>query len=117
MNCRYCGKETNKEYCCFECRKAYLDYYDDEDKFKDRRKSLYIAALIVSIPMIVLFIGAGVTILLMLFGLITYTHPFPSQELKKKAVLKDAIRRVQTNGVIVFLAGIPFLILTYTPFF
>ena len=37
MKCRYCGKETNKDYCSFDCRKAYLDYSDEEDKYKERR--------------------------------------------------------------------------------
>ena len=117
MKCRYCGTETNKEYCGFDCRKAYLDYSDEEDKYKGRRKPLLIASVIASIPLIILFCGAGVTVMFLLLGIVLITHPFISSELKKRTTLKDAINRMKTNGVILILIGLPFLFLTYTPFF
>jgi hypothetical protein len=52
-----------------------------------------------------------------LLGLVMYEHPFPSAKLRKKTSIKDAVYRMKTNGILVFLAGLPFLFLTYTPFF
>ena len=117
MKCRYCGKETNKEYCSFECRKAFFDHFDDEDKYRARRKPLLIGSFLVSIPFIVLFCGAGVTLLFELLGIVIITHPFPSAELRKKSTPKDAVNRMITNGVILMIIGLPFLFLTYMPFF
>jgi len=117
MKCRWCGKEISKEYCDFDCRKAYFDHNDDEDKFKQSRKAKLIASVIVSIPLMVLFCGAGVTVMFFLLGFIIYTNPFPSAEMKKKMPLKAAVGKVKTNGVILILIGLPFLALTYTPFF
>ena len=117
MICKWCGKETNKEYCDFNCRKAYFDHNDDEDKFKASRKSKLVASVIVSIPLMILFGGAGLTVMFFLLGLVLSNNPFPSAEMKKKMPLKAAVGRVKTNGVILILIGLPFLALTYTPFF
>ncbi len=117
MRCRYCGKETNKEYCSFECRKAFFDHFDDEDKYKSRRKPLLIGSIIISIPFIVLFCGAGVTLMFTLMGITVITHPFPSSDLMKRTTPKDAIRRTIINGAVLIVIGLPFLLLTYTPFF
>ena len=118
MRCKWCGKEIgDKDYCDFDCRKAFFDHFDDEDKYKDRKKPMLIACVLVSIPFIVLFCGAGVTIMLFLLGLVMYSHPFPSAELRKKTTVKDAVYRMKTNGILVILVGLPFLFLTYTPFF
>ena len=118
MRCKWCGKEIgDKDYCDFDCRKAFFDHFDDEDKYKDRKKPMLIACVLVSIPFIVLFCGAGVTIMFSLLGLVMYSHPFPSAELRKKTTVKDAVYRMKTNGILVILVGLPFLFLTYTPFF
>ena len=118
MRCKWCGKETgDKDYCDFNCRKAFFDLLDDEDKYRGRRKPMLIASIVVSIPFIILLCGAGVTIMFFLLGTVMYTHPFPSAELRKKTTTKDAVYRMKTNGLLVFLAGLPFLFLTYTPFF
>ena len=117
MKCKWCGKETDKDFCGFECRKAFFDHLDDEDKYKDRTKPMIIGSVIVSIPFIILFCGAGVTLMFILLGLVICTHPFPSLEIRKKISAKDAVNRVKTNGIILMLVGLPFLLLTYTPFF
>ena len=114
MKCRYCWKETNKEYCDFKCRKAYLDYSDDEDKTAAHKKPLLIMSVIVSIPFIVLFYGAGVTVMCTLVGLTLITHPFSSPEVKKKMSPRDAIARMRAFGVVIIVIGIPFLLLTGT---
>jgi len=115
MKCKYCGKETNKEYCDFDCRKKYLDYFDEEDKYRSRRKPLMIIALIVSIPFIIIFYGLGVTIMFALQGLILITHPFATVEMKKKMTPKSAKTRMQLIGLALILIGIPFLILIHIP--
>ena len=117
MKCKYCGKETAKDFCSFECRKAFLDHFDEEDKFKARRRPLIIASIAVSIPFIILFCGAGVTLMFALLGLVIITHPYPSSGLRKKFTPKKAVKLMTTNGVILILIGLPFLLLTYTPFF
>ena len=114
MVCRYCGKETNKDYCSFKCRKAYLDYYDEEDKFKGRRKTLILISIAVSIPFIVLFMGAGITMMFVLIGSVVITHPFTSQELRKKLTVKEAKKRMMMNGAILIIIGLPFLLLTHS---
>ena len=114
MKCRYCWKETEREYCSFECRKAYLDYGDDVDKTASHRKSLIIASVLISVPFMVLFYGAGVTVMCILIGLTLITHPFPSSEMMKKMPPKDAIARIRTNGIIIIIIGLPFLLLTGT---
>ena len=114
MRCRYCWKETNKEYCDFECRKAYLDYSDDEDKTGEHKKPLLIMSVIVSIPFMILFYGAGVTLMCALVGLTLITHPFPSTDMKKRMSPKDAKARVRMNGIIIIIIGLPFLLLTGT---
>lgn len=117
MKCKWCGKEISKDYCNFDCRKAFFDHYDDDDKFRARRKPVLIACVLVSIPFIVLFVGAGITIMFLLLGLTTICHPFPSAKLKKKMPLKNAVNRIKVNGIMLILIGLPFLALTFTPFF
>ena len=114
MKCKWCNKETEKEYCSFECRKAFFDHYDEEDKFKGRRKTLILISIAVSIPFIVLFMGAGITMMFVLIGFVVITHPFTSQELRKKLTLKEAKKRVMMNGVILIIIGLPFLLLTHS---
>ena len=114
MKCKYCGKETNKEYCDFDCRKAYLDYSDDEDKYAEHKKPFIILSVLVSIPVMVLFYGAGVTVMCTLIGLVLITHPFSSKELKKKVYPKAIKDRIRINGLIIILIGLPFLLLTGT---
>ena len=118
MRCKWCGKEiSGKDYCNFDCRKAFFDHFDEEDKYRQRKKPLLIACVLVSIPFIIMFCGAGVTIMLFLLGTVMYTHPFPSTKLRKSTSTKDAVNRMKTNGILTFLAGLPFLLFTYTPFF
>lgn len=118
MRCKWCGKETgDKEYCNFECRKAFFDHFDEVDRFKDRRTPMLIACVLISIPLIILFCGAGVTVMFFLVGMVIYTHPFPSAKLRKKLTAEAAVGRVKTNGILLMLIGLPFLFLTYTPFF
>ena len=114
MKCRYCWKETEKEYCSFECRKAYLDYFDNKDKTGEHKRPLIIFSVLISIPFMILFYGAGVTLMCTLIGLILITHPFAFSDMKKKISPKDAIARVRMNGVIIIIVGIPFLLLTGT---
>ncbi len=116
MKCKWCNKEAEKEYCSFECRKAFFDHYDEEDKYKSRRKPMLIASVLVSIPFMILFVGAGISVMFLLLGLTVYNHPFPSAELKKKMSLKSAVNRVKIKGIILILIGLPFLALTSTPF-
>ena len=117
MRCRYCGKEIDKEYCDFKCRKAFLDFWDNEDKYRGRRKPLIIGAFVISIPLIILFGGGGATALFFMLGLIVMTHPYPSSKLKKNVPVRGAVLRVRINGLILMLIGLPFLFLIYTPFF
>ena len=117
MKCRYCGKDTAKDYCSFECRKAYLDHFDEEDKYKERRKPLIIGSVVISIPFIILFCGAGVTLMGFLVGTVIFTHPFPPEAIKEKTTVKNAIIIMKLIGVAVIIVGIPFFLLTYTPFF
>ena len=114
MKCKYCWKETDKEYCDFDCRKAYLDYSDDFDKTGAHKNPLIVMSIIVSIPFMILFYGAGVTLMCTLIGLILITHPFAFSDMKKKISPKDAIARVRMNGIIIIIVGIPFLLLTGT---
>ena len=114
MKCRYCWKETDKEYCDFECRKAYLDYSDEADKTAAHKKPLLILSVIISVPFIILFYGAGVTVMCTLIGLTLITHPFSSPGVKKKMSPKDVRTRVRMNGIIMILIGLPFLLLTGT---
>ena len=114
MNCKYCGKESKKEYCDFDCRKAYLDYSDEEDKYAERKKPLIIASVVVSIPFMILFYGAGVTVMCTLIGLVLITHPFSSKEMRKRVYPKAVKSRIRLNGIIIILIGLPFLLLTGT---
>ena len=114
MKCRYCGKEIDKEYCGFECRKAYLDYSDDIDKFAEKKKPMLIASVLISVPVMILFFGAGVTLMFALLGLTLITHPYPSDKTKKKLYPKDAMKLMRTIGVILIIIGLPFLLLTGT---
>ena len=89
MQCKWCVKEIgDKDFCNFEGRKAFFDHLDEVDRFKDRRKPMFVACVLVSIPFIVLFCGAGITIMFFLLGMVLYTHPFPSAEQKKKMTLQ-----------------------------
>jgi len=115
MRCKYCWKDTDdKEYCSFECRKAYLDFSDNEDRTGARKKPLLIASVLVSIPFIILFYGAGVTLMCTLIGITLITHPFPSQEVRKNLPPKDAQGAVVKNGIMFIIIGLPFLLLTGT---
>ena len=114
MNCKYCGKESSKEYCDFECRKAYLDYSDDFDKTGAHKNPLIVMSIIVSIPFMILFYGAGVTVMCTLVGLTLITHPFVSAEAKKKMSPKDTKAKMRALGLIIIIVGIPFLLLTGT---
>ena len=116
MKCKYCGKETNKEYCDFDCRKSYLDYFDEEDKYKSRRRPLMIAAIVISIPFIIIFYGLGVTIMCILEGLILITHPFATAKMKAKAMTPKSVKNtMQLIGLALMLIGIPFLLLINMP--
>ena len=117
MECRYCGKESDKDFCCFECRKAFLDYFDDEDKYRGRRKTMLIASVIVSIPFILLFFGAGITLMFFLLGTTLVRCPYTKAETKKRLTVKRAKEKMITNGIILIIIGLPFLLLTRTFFF
>ena len=115
MNCRYCGKETNKEYCDFDCRKKFLDYFDEEDKYRSRRVPLMVIALFLSVPFIIFFYGFGITVMFVLEGLIIMTHPFATTEMKKKMTPKAAKGSMQMIGLALIIIGIPFLLLMHIP--
>ena len=115
MKCKYCGKETNKEYCDFECRKRFLDYFDEEDKYRSRRVPLMVVALALSVPFIIFFYGLGITVMFVLQGLIIITHPFATVDMKKKMTPKAAKGRMQMIGLALIIIGIPFLILAHFP--
>ena len=117
MKCRYCGKETAKEYCSFECRKAYLDLFDEEDKAGDSRRPFIIGSILISIPVIVLFGGPGVTLMCALVGLTLLTHPFPDKVLKEKIAIKKAVTQIKVIGVLIIVIGIPFVFFYWMPFF
>ena len=118
MNCRYCGKETaDKDYCSFECRKAYLDLYDDRDKNHEYKKPLIILAFVISVPVFVLFGGPGVTLLCLIIGATIITHPFPSKKMKEKMTVKKAVHMMKITGVVIILIGLPFVFFYWTPFF
>ena len=114
MKCRYCWKETNKEYCDFNCRKAYLDYSDEKDKVSEHQKPLIILSAVFSIPFIVLFYGLGVTVFCTLLGLVLITHPFTFASRRKKISPKQAKTRVMILGIVIIVVGLPFLLLTGT---
>lgn len=111
MKCGFCGKETNKEYCSFECKKGYLDYFDEEDKFKSHRKPTMIASVVISIPLIVLFLGLGVTVMTSLLGITLIRYPFALDGMKKKMPPKKAKQTMQLMGVLLIIIGLPFLLL------
>ena len=117
MKCRYCGKESSKQYCSFECRKAYLDLFDDEDKTGDSRRPFIIGSILISIPVIVLFGGPGVTLMCALVGLTLITHPFPDKVLMEKTVIKKAVTQIKVIGVLIIAIGIPFAFFYWMPFF
>ena len=114
MKCKYCWKETDKEYCDFDCRKAYLDYNDDIDKSAEHQKPLLIMSVIISAPFIVLFYGLGVTVMCALIGLTLITHPFIPSDKRKRMSPKDAKTRMTVIGILIIVIGIPFLLLTGT---
>ena len=115
MNCKYCGAETSKEYCCFECRKKYLDYYDEEDKTRARVRPLLIMSAIVSIPFIIFFYGLGATIMFVLLGLTIITHPFGTENMKRNMTPKARKSRMITIGLALIVIGLPFLLLIHIP--
>ena len=117
MKCRYCGKETAKEYCSFECRKAYLDLFDEEDKAGDSRRPFIIGSILVSIPVIILFGGPGITLLCALIGLTLFTHPFPDRLLKEKTAIKKGVTQIKVLAVLIIAIGIPFAFFYWMPFF
>ena len=117
MKCRYCGKESPKEYCSFECRKAYLDLFDDEDKAGDSRRPFLIGSVLVSIPVMILFGGPGVTLMCALIGLTLITHPFPDKKLKGMIPIKKAVNQIKVIGVLIIAVGIPFAFFYWMPFF
>ena len=112
MKCRYCWKETNKEFCNFKCRKAYLDHHDEEDKTAARKRPLLVMSFVFSIPLIVLFGGAGVTVMCILMGIVLIRHPFPPKEMKRKMSPKAKREMMMILGIVLIIAGLPFLLLT-----
>ena len=115
MNCKYCGAETNKEYCCFECRKKYLDYFDEEDKTRAHVRPLLMISVIVPIPFIIFFYGLGVTILFTLLGLTIITHPFGTDNMKRAMTPKARKNRMILIGLALILIGLPFLLFVHIP--
>lgn len=119
--CDYCGKEITyfEQYCCDECQKKTLDFYDYQakySKFFGIVNAICVFAIPVGLFMFSLRNSIGFTMIsfaVAVLGLMILIFPFPVENMITSMKMKKAINVTRIIGGALLLIGIVLVVLDF----
>ncbi|HCA04436.1 MAG TPA: hypothetical protein DEO32_00910 [Ruminococcaceae bacterium] len=112
--CEFCAKEISYEemYCCDECEKQVLQYYERSERFAKPFSMINVVCLFGIMGGMFLFplakvFGAVIAIVCCaVLGVLLLLLPFPTESMIKKFKLKKAMKITRIVGIGMMVLGL-----------